>query len=201
MAFIPAPNGAQVVIEYGNNTNQWTNTLWFEKADFDLDDLTELTTTVFDYFAAEMTDHMDSDWSARQATGRDMRTSDGAVVTYNPADTPGQLTGTESPLNSAVIVTFRTAKRGRSFRGRNYLTGFTEDDIGAMQMTDAGIIAAIQTLYDDLIDEVAAINWTWVICSRFEEGLPRTLCELTAVIAAEVRTGILGSQRRRIKRP
>jgi hypothetical protein len=57
---------------------------------------------------------------------RDLRNASAAEVVSTSAAVQGTDTTDNLPLSIAAVVTLRTAKAGRSFRGRSYLPMFTE---------------------------------------------------------------------------
>lgn len=59
---------------------------------------------------------------------RDIRTTNNAEFIGSGAAVAGTGTGDPLPLQNATVVTLRTARAGRSFRGRVYLSGFTETE-------------------------------------------------------------------------
>jgi len=83
---------------------------------------------------------------------RDLRTDNQPEFRDTAPAVPGTATGDLLPKGAALVVTQRTAKSGKSFRGRVYLPGFTETNNDATGST----IAAAST---------AAINFISAIYS------------------------------------
>jgi hypothetical protein len=69
------------------------------------------------------------------------------VVPWNVA---GTASGAPLPNAVAAMISWSTALRGRSFRGRSYLPGFTES-VSDGNSPDAGTITALEAFADDLI--------------------------------------------------
>lgn len=60
-------------------------------------------------------------------TVKDLTSANLPEFNSNIAPTAGTGTAAAAPLNAAVVVTLRTAKAGRQWRGRSYLGGFGSD--------------------------------------------------------------------------
>lgn len=98
----------------------------------------------------------------------------------------------------ALTVSFRTGFAGRSRRGRAYHYGLVEADIGG-NLYDNAPAESIREAYEAIIGIVTPINWTWVVYSRYEDGLPREeglATPITNVILTDTK---VDSQRRRLK--
>lgn len=102
------------------------------------------------------------------------------------------------PFNVAFCISFRTANRGRSGRGRNYVAGLTEADTQFSTIISTRRAAWV-TAYGLLMGAgtfVAGLQWC--VVSRFTQGLPRQnalVQPITAVLAVDDTTD---SQRRRL---
>jgi hypothetical protein len=116
--------------------------------------------------------------------------------------------GTSTPniyaLGSTFVVSFRTDLRGRSFRGRNYVIGLTEDMVDGNSL-EAGVSEPWRLAYAHLGTLVADIDWTWVVVSRFSgvsgsppEPTPRVAGVTTPITSVVVVDQFIDSQRRRL---
>jgi hypothetical protein len=106
--------------------------------------------------------------------------------------------GDPLPNNCAHCVSFRTAGRGRSARGRNYVGGLAESASNGSTL-NATIIANHINAYLLLIGAggfVAGLEW--VVLSRFHNGVARATAlsqPITNVISVDA---VMDSQRRRL---
>lgn len=102
--------------------------------------------------------------------------------------------GEELAHQVALVVTFKTAYAGRSYRGRNYIPGMSEGYLGLAQFA-GDIITGYQTYYDDLVAALGAggsnADYQWVVWSE-------KLNVATPVTQAIVRTNPGVIRRRRI---
>lgn len=201
MPFIPVPHTAMAVVEWGSETIQWTNTLYFTKTDFDEDDQTELANAVHNAMGGDLMTFLNAAWDLRQVTTYDLRTVDGPVVidTEDPVD--GTQADTPGPISVGPVVTIYTAARGRSARGRNYLTGFSETDMNETSIVDAALITEVEATYLDVGLLAAAAGWTWVVVQRAFEKAPLQEGVTREVTHWSVRNAFFGIQRRRTDRP
>jgi len=111
----------------------------------------------------------------------------------NPAGTG---TGAAAAANAAVVVSWRTANTGRSFRGRTYVGGLANSTLVNAQTIETAAQTAIITAYAGLLAALEAINLTLVVVSRFAAGVARVAALGTEIISIIVDTKV-DSQRRR----
>lgn len=124
-------------------------------------------------------------------------------TSFTVSDTAGlPLTGASTtealPANVAHCVSFRTAQRGRSARGRNYVAGMTEADTNG-SLISSTIVADHVTAYTILLGAGAFVpGLEWVVVSRFHNGAPRVAglaIPITNVLSVDA---VVDSQRRRL---
>lgn len=132
----------------------------------------------------------------------DISDTDNAPISSTAAPINGIAVGKLLPMEVALVVTLRTAKRGPLYRGRSYLMGFadaanTTDGQAGAEVTALGPLwlAAVQTALD-------AHQWTLGVLSRKypadpEKNLPAKDATIDEVINFVVRDGFWDSQRRR----
>lgn len=202
MPFIPFEDGAMAVIELGSDATAWTNTLWFKQLYPAAADYQELANYLHDWAEGVFPPAMWLNFYLRKVTVYDMQTSLGSVTVDERDPVIGAKAGTGSPISVAAVVTFRTLSRGRSARGRNYVTGFVEADTGADEVVTPALLTALAAGYTDLIDEVQLeTDFYWVVASHYSLGAPRAEVLPLQISSAEVRSAKFGSQRRRVDRP
>lgn len=201
MAFIPFTDTVQAVLEYGNGTFNWTNTLWFTRPNFTLAEQQSFADWLGLWAVNNILPSMASIWSGQVLTVYDMASPTAPKVFSTQFSVAGGQVAAEGAINAALVVTFYTAARGRSGRGRNYLTGFTENDMTAVQVNDAVIVTNLQQAYETLRTTAPGQGWEWVIAQRQEAGQPLTQGVTRPVTSVLVRSDYFGSQRRRVPRP
>jgi hypothetical protein len=156
-------------------------------------------------------------WSAAGASymaskSNDFQVNEIAVVAVYPdtAATASYTTGLPDvganagdtlPPQLAQVVSFNTALKGRSYRGRNYIGGWTEAN-----QTDGYWNGDVTTATSTYFSDVSAVfgvggtdpDWEWVVISRFLDGGPRANPIGTAVVSYIVRETVNTMRRRAI---
>jgi len=173
MAFQPAPSIAGCVLE-GRVDNQLTiNDLYF----FSSGAITQANLqTLSDNLAVWFTDNLapllSDDWSAVRVRCSDLGSATG-VVAETAAAQAGGISGEANPNNVAACVSFRTAQRGRSGRGRNFVPGIP-GSLVTLNTLDPTFITDLIAVYSGLIGAgTFTAAWQWVVLSRYTAGSPR----------------------------
>lgn len=107
--------------------------------------------------------------------------------------------GTASmPNNCTIAVSYVTALRGRSFRGRSYLVGLTEGNVTGNTVASAFVDAWVDFLED--LDNGVLIDLTayQVVVSRIEQGNPRPSGIASQVLTRVARDYVVDTQRGRL---
>lgn len=148
-------------------------------------------------WAANLVSSLVDEYAVSSITVTDLRTETGGQIEYTDTE---DMTGTDSnqglPFQSCALVSWGTAVRGRSYRGRTYLGGFAEENSNG-RIIDAGLVTAIEGWVGDM---TAFAGFLGVI-SRYETvmGVPHQLRE--PAIITPVTSGIVHpswrTQRRR----
>jgi hypothetical protein len=95
-----------------------------------------------------------------------------------------------------AAISWRTAKRGRSYRGRSFHIGMTSTMVTGSTLT-AGTITSLTTAYNALLTAVNASGIALCVVSRFQNHVQLTNGESTPITVATIE-GNLDSQRRRL---
>lgn len=201
MTFQPIPDGLLAVLEYGNDQRQWTNTLYFTQPGFGPNDIDDIAVALRGWSELNILAQLASQYELRQITCYDMRTVTGTKYVLPGTGAIGQRVGDTGALSVALVVTFYTNIRGRSGRGRNYITGFIETDMTNVAVNADPVANGIQAAYDSLDAIATGAGWTWVIVQRQENGVTLPQANVNEVQSAVVRNTIFGTQRRRVERP
>jgi hypothetical protein len=142
-------------------------------------------------------------------TIRDVNPLDGsgAIVTSNLTTGPGTSASPAIPGEVSLVVTKRTAKQGRSFRGRMYFAGWATNALGAGDVAAAAAVTALQNWATNLVgSSMSASGYTHVLGLQARAayvspitGTPFPARDATseAITALQVRDNHWDSQRRR----
>lgn len=130
-------------------------------------------------------------------TAKGMYQREAAMHEFTPLETVnGGSVSPIMPMNVTMAMNLKTGLAGRSCRGRNYIVGLTEsecvgDGITAQARDD--YLAAWAHLIQDAMDH----SLTWVVVSRYFNGLPRTEA-VTFPITTITCKPLVCSQKRRL---
>lgn len=207
MAFVSVPNAALVELRFLNLLQHVENTLWFERADAPtVANLSALATAVKAWWLANMKPLQPTSVLMNEVVATDMTTNTGPQVSIPAvAGDQGSVSDPALPNNVSLAVSFRTAARGRSFRGRNFIPALWETGVVGNTVQDT-IVAAIQLAYEQLIIDagVAAAGWTWGVASRFSgvdangDPIPRATGIFTPIVSVVIVDPTVDSARRRL---
>lgn len=206
MAFIPVPNTAQVNINQTLHAQQVRNTLYFERpAPWSVQSLTALVQDIVNPFIELVDLQLSNNLKYVSVEAFDLTTQSGAYyVDTSMSSNEGEVDGAALPGNAAVVVTFKTAQRGKSFRGRNYVAGIPESNASGNVIT-APMQNSLITAYSSMLGalDVDGFDVFWVVVSRYTGGgpgvpsAPRAAGISTTVTAVQCNADI-DSQRRRL---
>lgn len=200
MPFTPVPDTIQMELRHLLDGQMVENTLYFRNNNGAWGDQEAATfaQTIGAWYAGGPLDQLSQDLTLREVYITDLSSVSGFTVTVPLVPpTPGGVAEESMSNNVAVCVSFRTAFRGRSFRGRNYLAGIP---IGAVlhNTLTTGFVNAINDAYGDLQSIVNAVGVEWVVVSRYSGGVLRPTGIATPVQAAFLTDTTVDSQRRRL---
>jgi hypothetical protein len=202
MVFVPFAYAAQVQIRGLLDGQHICNTLGFEKdSEIDTPMLAQLAYALADW------------WGANAPTLLPPSYTFSEVYTY-ALDIPESISATSglgagwlgtqpgAILNNAstLAIKFSTAKRGRSYTGRNYWPGFTTNSVNGNYVTDT-MADAIVALYSQLLvwDPLDfPEGWTWAVLSRYNLGSPRLVGWVQPITAVSTTDRTIDTQRRRL---
>lgn len=189
----------RVVVKWSQGAQAFSNVLHYTKNAFTVQDMQDaiddMDTWIGGYLAANVSTNIHYDG----IDGYDLRTAGGQVVTQNASAGNGGMAGDMMPINVALVVTRRTATRGQSGRGRIYVGHLPESTI-ADGVYNAGAINQALSYADNLDGQAVANGWTPVIVQRWAAGQELEEPLTHQVTDNEVRSGVPGTQRRRLDR-
>lgn len=140
---------------------------------------------------------MGDQWTVDNITATDWSDIDGAQIA---ADQAFPITGTEVseevPASVCLVVSHRTDHTGRSRRGRTYLAGLTEGNVGGNNV-DAGAVTAAEDYFDAIDTNLAFVNMAHVVYSLYSGGAER-VTPLATPITSRIINSRVDTQRRRL---
>lgn len=161
-------------------------------------DLQDLADAVANWVTGDLLDFLVDDWTVNQVVATDL-SSDSAPVAVSTAGLPdsGHIVGVPTPNNVALVVSFKTTARGRSYRGRNFVPAGRADSMTNSTQWSSAYVANLQGAYEGMALTLGAIGNTHVVLSRFNGGVRRVIGVATPVDAYIGRQPV-GTQRRRV---
>jgi hypothetical protein len=204
--FVPVSNTALVEARVLVNAQQCENTLWFKSPSaFTATSLGTLGIMVRDWHVTNYLPLVSSALTLVEVVSTDQTAADGLQdVTIPDPGSVGGASPNVMPNNVTLTVSFRTGHRGRSFRGRNYVNGLTEDQVDGNSFV-AGLTDLWQGVYEALIGAASDIGMEWVVASRFSgvdpvthDPIPRVAGVTTPITSVLVVDPFVDSARRRL---
>lgn len=198
MDFQEVPNGVRVVLEATQNTVPNVNVYHVKCAGAPTDaNLTDIAEVFRDWWVANIQPNLHVSYILNTITATDISVEDGHQVQI--VLTTGNAGGVSTaPLaaNAAVVLSWRTANIGRSFRGRTYIGGLPEVALSDAQHIGSAAATAYTAFGTSLIDALETAGFILSVLSRVANGVVRVAGLLTQIIGIVVDTKI-DSQRRR----
>lgn len=201
MPFVPAPNVVAISISGLLGGVPVTLTLEVELAGAptttDLDNIASITSGwLTSWYKPIATD--DLTWTVIDCV--DQSSNIGNLGKTYPISITGNVTGDPpEPANVAVLISKKTALRGKSYSGRTFLCGQGEGSSAGAHYLTTGAIAAWGTAYANWITALRAASYNPVVVSRYTGGNPRTTA-VTTPIETTVCQALMASQRGRLGR-
>lgn len=174
MPFVAVPNTALVRLQGTVDRQMTINDLYFEISGGGITpvNLNTLAVTVEDWWSLNIANLLSEDWTTVRVVAVDLSSETGPTAEV-PSSEPGGVAGEAAPNNVAACVSFRTASRGRSARGRNFVPGIPNSLI-TLNTLDAAFITNLTSSYQLLVGPGTFIpGWEWVVVSRFALGVER----------------------------
>jgi len=198
MAFIPVPGCLQAELRYTLFGQRIENVLYFEASRPDQPAMAALALALQAWWVDEIAPFVSVQLVLNEIYITDLTTDSGQTYSGIIAGgSGGEISDNALPGNVALCVSFRTANRGRSYRGRNYVPGLAETSV-AGNTVEPTVVNGLQSGYGALISAAAGAGYPWVVASRYSGGDPRPAGILTRVTGARVVDPYVDSQRRRL---
>lgn len=208
MPYVPVVNTAMVEMRYLYQGEPCENTLYFKaEVAFDVPTLTALGIAIRDWWVTDIFPAQSVHASLRELYVTDLTTDSSAAVSVTTGlPSAGGVPDEAEANNVAPCISFKTASRGRSFRGRNYLLGIPVVSVSGNEIAPL-YLAAMTDAYNGLLPIAAALGLDWVVVSRYSgytvvDGkkipTPRAAGLATPIVNAVFTDNIVDSQRNRL---
>lgn len=151
MAFIPVADAVQVNFVHVWNAEPAVFGMQFQRIGaWGIASAENLASEVYNWYASELLGQLSSNLVLQQIDVIDLSEQTGFKVEYTLGlPEAGGNVSESMPNNVAAVVTFKTAQRGRAFRGRCFLPGLAENSVNGYSLSSA-IIGIIADAFDAL---------------------------------------------------
>lgn len=176
MAFVPIANSCQAELRLTYVGSQVCYTLGFyNSGGVTQPNLQTLADRLSEWWYNTLRSRCSAGVGMREVYCRDLTSESGPTATSTTrAGTTGTLSaGTNMPGNVALVVSFRTALRGRANRGRNYWCGFGSTQMGSTHYVTSAYSATVVAAYQAILPGGAydPTPYRWVVNSRQLNGV------------------------------
>jgi len=199
MAFIPALDVLQVEMRYLWAAQQVENVLYVRGGStWNTTQMSDTADMFYDWWLGNLQALQSDEVFLSEIYITDLTTASSPTFTRpgSPGDNGARMSPS-LPNNVSLAVYFRTAGRGRSSRGRNYVVGLTEDQVVNSEVLDTEAGAYI-TAYDVLLTAAFPNTGSWVVLSRYLDNAPRVSALAQTILSTGVADLTVDSQRRRL---
>jgi hypothetical protein len=202
MAFIPVPNVVEcdvIGMLFGQIIE---NTLYFLFPEEVLSsEVAQLASSVGEWAVAELCPLLSEDYTYLRTEATDISSAGQATHTsVTDTGTPGGSINPAAPGGTCIAISFRTALGGRSYRGRNYISGIPQVVLDGNQCTtvyaDQIPVAYAALIPDYVADDLPQAQH--VVVSRYHLGAPRAEGIATPITTYLLTNYDVDSQRRRL---
>jgi len=199
MAFIPVPNTAMFELRFTLDGQKVENTVYGHKNEpWNTTDALAAGAGLFDNWVTNMAASLSDQLSLESVHITSLESDTAFSIDFVPGASEQVAVGGQClPNNVAICVSFRSAARGRSGRGRNYVCGIPDTHVTANTLDTADGIAYVN-YYNQIPAIMADVDATWVVVSRFLDGLPRDIGITRPIITVLLVDLTVDSQRRRL---
>lgn len=200
MAFQPAQDTVSVEFKYTDLAgHRFQNTFHLSRIGFTNADIDTLVSLVAGYWDTSLLrTKLSIDVTLATIKVTDLRT-EGAYTVETTVNSAGTGNEDQVPVSSAVVVTMRTALRGRSFRGRSYITGTIKNEF-VNGVYSVNTTSACQAFVVGLQTAVAGQGWDLVVLSRAHNGVKRAVALPFPITSVVIRSQREGNRRDRSDR-
>jgi hypothetical protein len=198
MSFQSVPDGIEAVVNATQNGVPIVNVYHVKTGGGVSDaDLEAVASAVQDWAVDEMLPNQHTSYIIGSIVTTDLSVEGGHQVTHElTTDNTGGSSSEPLSGQAAAVVSWRTARIGRSYRGRTYLGGGQVGWTVSAQFLDPTFTAGLATIAQSLIDTLSALGYTLSVLSRVVDKVVRVTGVLTEIVAIII-DAVVDTQRRR----
>lgn len=200
MPFIPTINCVKAAFKNSLFGQDVVNTLWFSfnalgGGEPQTGDMLTLSTFLGEWLEEQWLTAISQDLVNISLTLTRQDSLTAPSIEYSFGEPTGGTAAASMPSSDCLCISFKTAERGRSARGRNYISGIPRISVTG-NVVDAGFMTDLEDAYDYLVNNTPAV-WNWVVVSHVENGVNRAFGLKQTITDAQFADNLLDVQRRR----
>lgn len=197
MAFVPVPNGmkAAVIQTYLNETI--VNVFWAYVASAPVGaDMQQFATILATNYGTYLAPIFASTWNLTKVTAQNWSLFNGGGYEYvPPTAVNGGAAGDGMPGQVCGLLQWHTGLRGRSFRGRTYLSGIVESYVAGDTLATPAR-TEMENFAGSLVTQLSAAGITLAVASFEYNRVPRVTGVVTPILTWRARSKVRTQRRR-----
>jgi hypothetical protein len=199
MAFVPIPDGVEVLLQGTLAGEACNNTLYYtQSGGWGVTEMQSLADAIDVIWGAFVAAHMYQDYNYVQTVVTDKRTDTALQAFASTHASAGGITGAPVPNNVALSVKRQSAFTGRSARGRVYVPVGAEANLASTNVVSSAWAAFVTAAFTAMDAAAQDIDWIGVIVSRVHDGVPLTTAVAYTIVEWIVVDLVIDSMRRRL---
>jgi hypothetical protein len=196
--FIPVPDVAMVEMRMTYDSQKIENTLYFFSAGGnDETNMNQLGLDLLDWWTGHYKNIVVNNVQLREVVVTDLSSDTGLQISVPAVDALGDAGTDPLPSNVAVSVSFRTANRGRSYRGRNYVSGIPVSALVGPNQLSPSYLTSVTSTYEAIPGLITG-EQLWGVVSRFHDNDARVEGIFTPITVVVMVDDVVDSMRRRL---
>lgn len=198
MPFQPASNVVSADFFFTWQGQQVMNKHHYFMDPVDVGDMNTLASELYLWWANHLSQQVSSTVLLREVAITDLTTQDGPTASYTNSPLVGGSNVNESVVNStSIVVSLKTAGRGRSRRGRIYHVGLTDNVVADNRVSQAALDALLVG-YSKLLDPNTISVAQLCVLSRQFNNVVRPVASSATVTSMTFHDNVVDGQRRRL---
>lgn len=197
--FVPCLNVAQFEMVYQEESQRVENVFHVHRigTSWDATALTTMCGTLATWFAAHLNTFVSTGVSLVLIVATDLTSKMTPRVEYTSGlPAAGADASTKLPNNATFAVSWRTPFRGRSYRGRSYHIGLTQNDVTGSVLKGPSVVT-LTAAYTALLTAINVGGYEMVVTSKRQDGNWLANGISTPILNCTINAN-LASQRRRL---